>query len=69
MYGAAGGMAMIYPAPVLPPQADDVTVEQCGRGQEGFGIWGRTGPAFNDVARMRQLLSLLRVQKEPLPFP
>ena len=29
---------MIYPAPVLPLQADDVTVEQCGCGEEG-GLW------------------------------
>lgn len=27
---------MIYPAPVLPLQAYDVTVEQCGRGEGGL---------------------------------
>ena len=29
---------MIYPAPVLLLQADDVIVEQCGCGEEG-GLW------------------------------
>lgn len=51
---------MIYPAPVLLLQADDVIVEQCGCGEEG-GLWnlGRTGPVLRDVAGIRQLSSLL----------